>query len=99
MNDLTHRRLDFYLGRSYPAQVVQVGALFHATLPDLPGCEAKGNNLGEVYLELETLRHRWLTRHFCAGCPIPEPNDHLQPASRPRRSLNQRVEAERSSSP
>ena len=95
MDDLTHRRLDFYLSRSYPAQVVQLGAVFHATLPDLPGCEAKGTSLRRVYHELETLRHRWLTRHFCAGCPIPEPNDHLKPASRPRPSLNQRVEAER----
>jgi len=95
MDDLTHRRLDFYLSRSYPAQVVQTGATFHATLPDLPGCEAKGTSLRRVYHELETLRHRWLTRHFCAGCPIPEPNDHLQPASRPRPSLNQRVEAEK----
>jgi predicted RNase H-like HicB family nuclease len=99
MDDLTYRRLDFYIGRSYPTRVVLIGALFHATLPDLPGCEARGTSLPQVYQQLETRRHRWLTQHYCAGCPIPEPNDHLQPASHPRQSLNQRVEADRAHRP
>jgi predicted RNase H-like HicB family nuclease len=79
MDRQTTRQIRFYLRLHYPVSVTAEGAGFCGSFPDLPGCQVVDEDLPRLYAELEARRREWITARILAGCPVPLPNEHLEP--------------------
>jgi predicted RNase H-like HicB family nuclease len=76
MKSQSDRPLSFYLGVRYPIQIrEQEGGGFFATVPDLPGCIAQGESLGEALDALKENREAWIREAYESGREIPLPED------------------------
>jgi len=98
MDNLSSRLIKYFISQNYPVRVVDFGSLYRASIPDLPGCETVGEELKNLYGQLEILRHRWIREHVLSGCPVPMPSTYLSQVTLPPKSINQLREERKNSS-
>jgi antitoxin HicB len=70
MNDLDH-----YLALRYQAVLTPDEDGWVATIPDLPGCMAVGDNPEEALRLLDDARRSWIEASLAKGLPIPDPKE------------------------
>jgi predicted RNase H-like HicB family nuclease len=71
MNDLAH-----YLTLRYRVVLTPDEDGWIATIPDLPGCMAVGENPDESLHLLDDARRSWIEASLAKGLPIPAPQDY-----------------------
>jgi predicted RNase H-like HicB family nuclease len=72
---MVEKSLEYYLGLAYPVQVYSKpgGSGYAAEFPDLPGCVAFADSLGELLDMIEDAKRTWIETSLRAGLPVPEP--------------------------
>jgi len=73
------RDLDHYLHLRYPMEIVQAeeGGYF-GHYPDLPGCIAQGETIGEVVKNLEDAKRAWIEVRLDDGLEVPPPHETVE---------------------
>ena len=70
-----NKELEDYMDMHYPAIIS--GSLdegYHASLIDIPACNATGETLQRLMKKLDTAKRRWFQSAIATGIEIPEPH-------------------------
>src|SRR5215472_13734993 len=70
----SEEKLQYYLNLSYPIEIVEDEGAIVASIPDLPGCNAFGDNVEDALQSLRETKELWLKGRVDAGQPIPGPS-------------------------
>jgi antitoxin HicB len=72
-DDLMKHDLDYYLSLNYPIEIIRSEEGAFAFHPDLDGCAAQGDTIGEAISNLDSARQLWLAVRVKDGLSIEEP--------------------------
>lgn len=70
----SEEKLQYYLNLSYPIEVIEDEDAIVVSIPDLPGCNAFGDNVADALQSLKETKELWLKGRLDSGQPIPEPS-------------------------
>jgi len=67
-------KLKHYLNLSYPIEIIEDEDAIVASIPDLPGCNAFGEDFDSALRSLKETKELWLRGQIQGGQPVPEPS-------------------------
>jgi antitoxin HicB len=70
----SEEKLQYYLNLSYPIEIVEDEDAIVASIPDLPGCNAFGQDVNHALESLRETKELWLKGRIDSQQPIPNPS-------------------------
>lgn len=67
-------KLQYYINLPYPIEIVEDDGAVVASIPDLPGCNAFGDNVQDALRSLRETKELWLKGQIESDQPIPGPS-------------------------